>query len=93
MVLRWLGAAAKDLVKLLENTDLVISYDKTIIGGTSAGLVLQMQQALAKEGIKFKVSLNKEVKDLGVGQGGGRKRSCRIWKGRLLKPVGGHAGP
>ena len=48
LVLRWLGAAAKDLVKLLENTDLVVSYDKTIIGGTSAGLVLQMQQALAK---------------------------------------------
>jgi hypothetical protein len=88
LVLRWLGAAAKDLVKLLENTDLVVSYDKTIIGGTSAGLVLQMQQALAKEGIKFKISLNKEVKGLGVGQGGGRKRSCRTWKGRLLKACG-----
>ena len=68
LVLRWLGAAATDLVKLLEDTDLVISYDKTVIGGTSAGLVLQMQQALAKVGIKFKVSLNNEVKDLGSGK-------------------------
>ena len=85
LVLRWLTAATHDLVRLLEGTDLVVSYEKTVVGGTSPDLVVQVQAALAKEGIKFKSSLNKEIKDLGVGQAGGRKRSCKLWKARLCK--------
>ncbi len=51
-------------------------------------MVTKVDSALVRMGISFKLALKKEVRDLGLGQAGGRKRSCRLWKTRLAGACG-----
>ena len=45
LIRKWLVPAVEDLVQLLHDTDLVISFDKTYVAGTSGQLATQVHNA------------------------------------------------
>ena len=74
-----------DLTCRLHSTDLLVSFEKTFIGGSDKAVAKAIHHALLRIGTRFRLTDSGEVRDLGVGQSGGRKRSCRLWKDRLSR--------
>jgi hypothetical protein len=82
LILSWLPAASADLVQQLTAKGLQVSYDKSVVAGSSPRVARAVHSALARLRLNFRLAAG-EVKDLGVGQAGGTRRRTRLWKARL----------
>ncbi len=71
------------LCSAIEREGLDISLAKTRLHGTDPALVTQAQQALNARGCRVQAVLRREVKDLWVGQAGGRRKLTGLRHSRL----------
>jgi hypothetical protein len=81
LITKWLPLASADLVQQLTSKGLQVSFEKSVVAGSTTKTARAVHAALAKMRLNFRLAAG-EFKDLGVGQAGGRRRLTRLWKAR-----------